>query len=71
MTDPFAEKTLEESSWIIFKEELEGVSIDVFGPRGRKRRENHFPIPKNCWKSVVKLKGKFPCRVLIDQNTHA
>ena len=39
MTDPFAEKTLEESSWIIFKEELEGVSIDVFGPRGRKRRE--------------------------------
>ena len=61
MTAPLAEKTLEESL-IILTEGVEGVSMDVLGPRGRKRRDNIL---------MVKLKGKIPCRVLIYQNTHA
>ena len=54
MTAPLAEKTLEES-WRIFKEGVEGVSMDVLGPRGRKRRENHFSIET---KKLLEERGK-------------
>ena len=70
MTAPLAEKTLEES-WRIFKEGVEGVSMDVWGPEGEREGRIIFLLrPRSCWRSVVKLKGKILCLVLIDLNTH-
>ena len=54
MAAPIADKSLEES-WSMFREGVDGVSMDVLGPRGKRRRENHFSTET---KKLLEERGK-------------
>jgi len=54
MAAPLAEKTLEES-WSMFKDGVGTVSMDVLGPRGKRKRENHFSTET---KKLLEERGK-------------